>query len=89
MNNNTLKEREEYNMPSIEKDGHNWIRVVDHLNLIQQAKEERDKEIVEVIKPFLDKAEQSYKTAVSDQVAPYRHQFETLLEIINQLSNTK
>jgi len=28
--------KEEYNMPTIEKDGHRWIRMVDHLEIISR-----------------------------------------------------
>lgn len=44
----------------------------------QELKEQAHKEFDE---KYIKKAEQFYKTAVSDQVAPYRHQLETLLDI--------
>lgn len=58
----------EYNMPSIEKDGHQWIRMVDHIALVSQAvkaavegEREGMSNVVEEIKTlaqkFIDKVE--------------------------------
>lgn len=41
----TEQRKEPYNMPSIEKDGHQWIRMVDHIALLDEEVEKAREEV--------------------------------------------
>ena len=64
-----------------------WLRSVkSHQNsLLIKIFEAEVEKMKEVLDKHIAEAERSYKSAVSDQVAPYRHQLERLLEIRDTL----
>lgn|SRR3990167_6144958 len=53
--------------------------------LFREEREKTLKELEKVIDLMIEKAERSYQSAVSDQVAPYRNALEDLLEFRSEL----
>lgn len=89
---------EEYKMPSIEVDGHSWIRLIDHITLVdqqlQKAREETDFDEDLFRKSawykaesamIAQKAREEVVTRVMDEMLEYTHLGEQFIDGVRTL----